>query len=156
MFDLCFNFLAAMTFEEKMLDAVTVTIVGMGIVFVSLFVMGEIFKLLGSLLIPKPVPEEAVAAPPVTQPGTQTGGIDPKLLVVLSAAAAATTRTLRSSSSRARTPGGSASRAPGSPSRKAPTSPTPPARAGRSRSWRGARPTAAPRYAGCWKARTET
>jgi Na+-transporting methylmalonyl-CoA/oxaloacetate decarboxylase gamma subunit len=68
MFDLCFNFLAEMTFEEKMVDAVTVTIVGMGIVFVSLFVMGEIFKLLGQLLIPKPAPEEQVSAPPVAPP----------------------------------------------------------------------------------------
>lgn len=86
MFNTGFNLLAAMTFEEKMLDAVTVTIVGMGIVFVSLFVMGEIFKLLGHLLIreeaPAPVPQPAPKSVPAD-------GVDPNLVVVLAAAATA-------------------------------------------------------------------
>jgi Na+-transporting methylmalonyl-CoA/oxaloacetate decarboxylase gamma subunit len=85
---ICFNLLAAMTLQEKMIDAVTVTVVGMGIVIVALLVMGEIFKLLGRLLMPKEAPAEPVSSPSVPAPAP-AGGIDPKLIVVLSAAAAA-------------------------------------------------------------------
>lgn len=86
MFNTGLNLLAAMTFEEKMLDAVTVTIVGMGIVFVSLFVMGEIFKLLGRLLIREAAPEPAPQPVPRAVPAD---AVDPNLVVVLAAAATA-------------------------------------------------------------------
>ncbi len=86
MFPIPFNLLAEMTLGEKMLDAITVTIVGMGIVVVSLLVMGELFKLLGDWLI-KPVPAEEPKPPAI--PANQSDRIDPHLIVVLSAAAAA-------------------------------------------------------------------
>ena len=41
-----FILLAEMTLAEKLRDALTVTIVGMGTVFVSLYLMGELFTLL--------------------------------------------------------------------------------------------------------------
>jgi Na+-transporting methylmalonyl-CoA/oxaloacetate decarboxylase gamma subunit len=43
--------LAAMTLGEKLLDACTLAVVGMGTVFLSLWVIGEIFALLQSFFV---------------------------------------------------------------------------------------------------------
>lgn len=92
MTDFSFNLLAQASLGEKMIDAITVTVVGMGIVMLSLWVMGEIFKLLGRFLLgtkaPAPVAAPAKASAPASHPAS---GIDPKLIAVLTAAAYAAT-----------------------------------------------------------------
>jgi Na+-transporting methylmalonyl-CoA/oxaloacetate decarboxylase gamma subunit len=86
-----FQLLAAMTLGEKLLDAVTVTIVGMGTVFVSLWLIGEVFTLLhryferrerGSSV-------DADAQPGETARAIAASGIDAHLVPVLVAAATA-------------------------------------------------------------------
>ena len=42
--------LAAMSLDEKLLDATTLTIVGMGTVLVCLWLIGDIFNLLGRIV----------------------------------------------------------------------------------------------------------
>lgn len=85
------NLLGAMTLQEKLVDAVTVTIVGMGIVVVSLVIMGEIFKLLGFLLIreakPQPETESAPVAKSVAKSSAESKQEQARLIAVLSAAA---------------------------------------------------------------------
>lgn len=92
MSDSSFSLLAQATLGEKMIDAITVTVVGMGIVMLSLWVMGEIFKLLGKLMIGK---SDAPAEPaPVAKPSATSvpaSGVDPKLIAILTAAAVAAT-----------------------------------------------------------------
>jgi sodium pump decarboxylase gamma subunit len=83
------NLLGAMTLQEKLVDAVTVTIVGMGIVIVSLLIMGEIFKLLGYLLIHEEKPQAAAQPAAVAASASSSSSKDEqaRLIAVLAAAA---------------------------------------------------------------------
>lgn len=75
----------AMTLGEKLLDAATLTIVGMGTVLVCLWLIGEIFNLLRRALTPPPLAaQEAVAAPAVA-----AAEFDAELIPVIAAAATA-------------------------------------------------------------------
>jgi Na+-transporting methylmalonyl-CoA/oxaloacetate decarboxylase gamma subunit len=86
-----FQLLAAMTLGEKLLDAVTVTIVGMGTVFVSLWLIGEVFTLLHRFFERR---ERGSSDDPDAQLGKATqaaaaSGIDAHLVPILIAAATA-------------------------------------------------------------------
>jgi glutaconyl-CoA/methylmalonyl-CoA decarboxylase subunit delta len=85
--------LAEMTLREKLVDAMTVTIVGMGIVFASLFLMGELFVLIGRLLgaIDNAASAGGDTAEQRTPDKPQSDPVDPKLIAVLTAAAMAAT-----------------------------------------------------------------
>jgi Na+-transporting methylmalonyl-CoA/oxaloacetate decarboxylase gamma subunit len=94
--------MAEMTFREKLIDATTMTVVGMGIVFLSLALMGEIFVLLKRLMTRDGFKTEPVAAPKVVSPvapepsgvvdASGSSDVDPKLLAILTAAAFAVVR----------------------------------------------------------------
>jgi Na+-transporting methylmalonyl-CoA/oxaloacetate decarboxylase gamma subunit len=79
---------AEATFEEKLFDALTVTIVGMGTVFVSLWIIGELFTLLHRAIEPRESTETAEE----TEPNAATAsasGVDAHLVPILIAAATA-------------------------------------------------------------------
>ncbi len=81
--------LADMTLAEKLRDALTVAIVGMGTVFVSLYLMGELFTLLHRYFHGRAGSDapESAASPQAAQAPEQK--IDPYLIPVLVAAATA-------------------------------------------------------------------
>jgi Na+-transporting methylmalonyl-CoA/oxaloacetate decarboxylase gamma subunit len=84
-----FRLLAEATLAEKLFDALTVTIVGMGIVFVSLWFIGEIFTLLHRLIEPR---EPASAGEDDAQfaartEGAASNGVNAHLVPILIAAA---------------------------------------------------------------------
>jgi len=82
-------FLADMSLAERLRDALTLTIVGMGTVFVSLFLMGELFTLLHRYFhgkVERGGPEPA--SPDDAASATQSV-IDPHFLPILVAAATA-------------------------------------------------------------------
>lgn len=86
MFTAFANSLAAMSFNDKLLDATTLTIVGMGTVFVCLWLIGDIFNLLRKLFSPKVPAErhaEAASSPAAAQ------RIDAHLIPIITAAATA-------------------------------------------------------------------
>jgi Na+-transporting methylmalonyl-CoA/oxaloacetate decarboxylase gamma subunit len=56
--------LAEMTLSEKLLDAATLTIVGMGTVFLCLWLMGEIFDVLRKMFNPTPVSAQPKVSAP--------------------------------------------------------------------------------------------
>ena len=84
-----FNLLAEMTLAEKMRDALTVTIVGMGTVFVSLYLMGELFTLLHRCFHGRAESDEPEPASQAKSARTPEPVIDPRLIPVLVAAATA-------------------------------------------------------------------
>ncbi len=94
--------LAEMTFREKFIDATTMTVVGMGIVFLSLILMGEIFALLKRFMMtnepkPEPVTPPKIANPVAPEPSgvvdaSGSSDVDPRLLAILTAAAFAVVR----------------------------------------------------------------
>jgi Na+-transporting methylmalonyl-CoA/oxaloacetate decarboxylase gamma subunit len=86
-----FQLLAAMTLGEKLTDAFTVTIVGMGTVFVALWLIGEVFTLLHRFFERR---EGGSAKDPDVQTGdlvqaAAESGIDAHLVPILVAAATA-------------------------------------------------------------------
>lgn len=83
-----FNLLAEMTLAEKLRDALTVTIVGMGTVFVSLYLMGELFTLLHRYFHGRAESDEPETSPAKSARASQPT-IDPHLIPVLVAAATA-------------------------------------------------------------------
>jgi Na+-transporting methylmalonyl-CoA/oxaloacetate decarboxylase gamma subunit len=84
-----FFFLAEMTLAEKLRDALTVTIVGMGTVFVSLYLMGELFTLLHRYFHGRAESDEPEPIPPTKAAQTAQPTIAPHLIPVLVAAATA-------------------------------------------------------------------
>jgi len=85
-----FNLLAEMTLAEKLVDALTVTVVGMGTVFVSLYIMGELFTLLHRYFHGHPdseVADPAMVASVAVPSAGEDPLSDPKLVAVLVAAA---------------------------------------------------------------------
>jgi Na+-transporting methylmalonyl-CoA/oxaloacetate decarboxylase gamma subunit len=84
-----FQFLfAKATLVEKLLDALTVTVVGMGTVFVSLWIIGEIFTLLHRII------EERVSTGKEEEAANgaaraSASGVDAHLVPILIAAATA-------------------------------------------------------------------
>jgi Na+-transporting methylmalonyl-CoA/oxaloacetate decarboxylase gamma subunit len=99
MLQIIHNILGEATFSEKLLDSITVTVVGMGIVILALLLMGKIFQLLGHLLTPPPQVEDGLKRVPTATTGASDfkpdpksidlGYTDPKLIVILAAAATA-------------------------------------------------------------------
>ena len=77
--------LAAMSLDEKLLDATTLTIVGMGTVLVCLWLIGDIFNLLGRLFSSTP----PVAKHAVGDGVVAASGIDAHLIPIITAAATA-------------------------------------------------------------------
>jgi Na+-transporting methylmalonyl-CoA/oxaloacetate decarboxylase gamma subunit len=84
-----FNLLAAMTLAEKLRDALAVTIVGMGTVFVSLYLIGELFTLLHRYFHRKVASGEPEPASPTKATHSVQPMNDPHLIPVLVAAATA-------------------------------------------------------------------
>jgi Na+-transporting methylmalonyl-CoA/oxaloacetate decarboxylase gamma subunit len=82
-----FVYLADMTLAERLRDALTVTIVGMGTVFVSLYLMGELFTLLHRYFHGKAARGEPETTDIVTSAAQPTS--DPHLVHVIVAAATA-------------------------------------------------------------------
>lgn len=99
MIQVTINLLGEATFAEKLLDSITVTVVGMGIVVMALLVMGEIFKLLGQLLAsPPPIEDKPrpssipTVSPQDARPESRSVDSEPtdsQLIVILAAAATA-------------------------------------------------------------------
>jgi Na+-transporting methylmalonyl-CoA/oxaloacetate decarboxylase gamma subunit len=83
------SLLADMTLAEKLRDAITVTVVGMGTVFVSLYLMGELFMLLHRYFHGKVESGEPEPAPSAKSAHAAQPVIDPHLIPVLVAAATA-------------------------------------------------------------------
>lgn len=83
--------LAAMTLREKLLDALSVAIVGMGTVFVSLWLIGELFTLLHRLFAHKERNRAADSESESVETARMAaaGGTDAHLVPILVAAAAA-------------------------------------------------------------------
>jgi Na+-transporting methylmalonyl-CoA/oxaloacetate decarboxylase gamma subunit len=80
--------LAEATFKEKLFDALTVSIVGMGTVFVSLWIIGELFTLLHRVIEAsesRATREEA----DVSTAAVSASGVDAHLVPILIAAATA-------------------------------------------------------------------
>jgi Na+-transporting methylmalonyl-CoA/oxaloacetate decarboxylase gamma subunit len=86
-----FQLLAAMTLGEKIVDALTVTTVGMGTVFVSLWLIGELFTLLHRYFERRErgSTDESDAQPGEAAQAAAASGIDAHLVPILIAAATA-------------------------------------------------------------------
>lgn len=78
MFELVSNIPVEPTFSEKLFDSITVTLVGMGIVFLALLTMGEIFKLLGNLFASPPAVEEKADLLPIDTVVLSEPSLEPK------------------------------------------------------------------------------
>lgn len=78
--------LAAMSLDEKLLDATTLTIVGMGTVLVCLWLIGDIFNLLRRMFSHTP---PGAAKPAVGDGVVVASGIDAHLIPIITAAATA-------------------------------------------------------------------
>lgn len=99
MFETINNIFAAADFAGIMLDSITVTVVGMGIVILALSVMGVVFKLLGHWFVsPPPVEDQlpTTSANIVSCSNPESEPLSPdsrckdlKLVVILAAAATA-------------------------------------------------------------------
>jgi Na+-transporting methylmalonyl-CoA/oxaloacetate decarboxylase gamma subunit len=86
-----FNLLAAMTLGEKLFDALTVAIVGMGTVFVSLWLIGEVFTQLHRYFDRRErgSGDESSVSPSEQRQARTEDGINAALLPVIIAAATA-------------------------------------------------------------------
>ena len=78
-----FILLAEMTLAEKVRDALAVTIVGMGTVFVSLYLMGELFALLHRYFHGRAASDEPELASQAKSARTPEPALDPRLNPVL-------------------------------------------------------------------------
>lgn len=78
---------AALSLDQKLLDATTLTIVGMGTVLVCLWLIGDIFTVLGRVLGGEPPADDVASASPTTPTPAPT--IDAHLTAVIAAAATA-------------------------------------------------------------------
>lgn len=78
---------------DRMLDSGLVTLVGMGIVYLSLLIIGEIMGIVGKLMSREPAPDPAIVPVPApvvaVAPTPAHAGIDPRTLAILTAAAVA-------------------------------------------------------------------
>lgn len=74
---------------DRMLDSVEITLVGMGIVFISLWIIGEIMGVVGRLMAREEQPEPTPQAVPSPPAASFHSGVDPETLAVLTAAAVA-------------------------------------------------------------------